>query len=194
MTVCDICSAPGIGTVISAENMRQAVFKNGFNPLSLGLVRDPMARMNKTEWYEGWKNTIVAQDTSDWNICSNCMAKLKAYLMGTPKPTGVKKATVSANPIASALAGAAVKEKYAEERMEGASKLNRLTGYLLATGGLLMLGVGLMSFAGYMIAALDPTLVGNSQGIGVETTVICILPIPIIGIVLLRSGISRLRN
>jgi len=53
MAVCDICNTPGVGTFISAENMRQAVFKKGFNPLSLGLVRDPMALMNKAGWYNG---------------------------------------------------------------------------------------------------------------------------------------------
>lgn len=112
MAVCDICNTPGVGTFISAENMRHAVFKKGFNPLSLGLVRDPMALMNKAGWYNGWKNTIVAQDTSDWNVCPNCMAKLKPCLTGTPKPTGVMKATVSADPIVSKMAGAATEQKY----------------------------------------------------------------------------------
>jgi len=62
--------------------------------------------------YNNWKNTIVAQDTSDWNICSKCMTKLKPYLKGAPKPTGVKKATVSSDPIVSALAGSKAQEKY----------------------------------------------------------------------------------
>jgi len=116
MAVCDICNTPGMGTVISAEDMKRAVFKKGFNPLSLGLVRDPMAQMHKNEWYQGWKNTIVAQDTSDWNICPNCMVKLKPYLGGTPKPTGVKKATVSADPTVSAMAGAATEQRYKQEK------------------------------------------------------------------------------
>lgn len=40
------------------------------------------------------------------------MAKLKPYLKGTPKPTGVMKATVSADPIVSKMAGAATEQKY----------------------------------------------------------------------------------
>ena len=99
MTVCDICSSSGVGTVISSKDIKQAVFKQGFNPLSLGLINDPFAKMNEAIWYEGWKTTIVAQDTSDWNICPNCMSKLKPYLKGKPKPTGVKSALVSLDPL-----------------------------------------------------------------------------------------------
>lgn len=40
------------------------------------------------------------------------MTKLKPYLKGAPKPTGVKKATVSSDPIVSALAGSKAQEKY----------------------------------------------------------------------------------
>jgi len=113
MAVCDICSTSGVGTFISAESMRQAVFKNGFDPFALGLNKNPMNLMfGAAAAYETWKNTVVAQDTSDWNICPNCMAKLKPYLEGTPKPAGVRKATVSANPIVSAMAGAAAEQKY----------------------------------------------------------------------------------
>lgn len=112
MAVCDICGAPGIGTFISAEDMRKAVFTKGFNPLDMGLIKDPVALMNKMEWYTGWKNTIVAQDTSDWNICPGCMAKLKAYLVGPTKKTGVSKATVSADPKVSKNAGAEAEKKY----------------------------------------------------------------------------------
>jgi hypothetical protein len=115
MAVCDICSTPGTGTIISAEDMKRAVFKKGFNPLSAGLVRDPMAQMDKTGWYAGWKS-IVQQDTSDWNICPNCMGKLKPFLGGTPKPTGVKKATVSTDSIFNAMAGAATEQKSKQEK------------------------------------------------------------------------------
>jgi len=104
MAVCDICNSPGMGTVVGSDDMRKAV-KKGFNPLTLGLVTDPMARMGGATWYAGWKN-IVAQDTSDWNICSTCMAQLKPYLSGSPKATGVTKATVSRDRILGAMAGA----------------------------------------------------------------------------------------
>jgi len=114
MGVCDICNAPGMGTLISAEQMREAVFKNGFNPFKLGLTPDLASAfgLGAGGSYNNWKNTIVAQDTSDWNICSKCMTKLKPYLKGAPKPTGVKKATVSSDPLVSILAGSKAQEKY----------------------------------------------------------------------------------
>jgi len=198
MAVCDICSTPGVGTVISAEDMRYAVFKNGFNPLSLGLVKDPMALMNKAEWYNGWKNTIVAQDTSDWNICPNCMAKLKSYLKGTPMPTGVRKATVSANPLVSTLAGAATEQKYKKGKKEGvageSAQPKRLGGCLLISSGLLLLAVSLISVAATVAIFLDPALVEDDTGSVFLGSAICTLPILICGFVLLLFGIRKLRG
>jgi hypothetical protein len=113
--VCDICNAPGMGTIVSADQMREAVFKRGFNPFKLGLVTNPMiAIVGEQEAYEHWKNTIVAQDTSDWNIDAKCMAKLEPYLGDAPKATGVHKSTVSVDPAVSAVAGAAAEQKHKE--------------------------------------------------------------------------------
>ena len=112
MVVCDICNSPGRGTLVSAEDMRKAVFKKGFNPFALGLVGGFM--MNSA--YEGWKNNIVAQDTSDWNICAGCMSKLSSYLEGKPKPTGVTKSTVSMDPRVGASAAKDVEEKYKRKK------------------------------------------------------------------------------
>ena len=111
MVVCDLCNSPGKGTLVSAEDMRKAVFKNGFNPFSLGLV--PVLFPGQ---FEGWKNNIVAQDTSDWNICAGCMSKLRPYLEGEPKPTGVKKSTVSMKPVVGTLAAKNVEEKYKRKK------------------------------------------------------------------------------
>ena len=113
MAVCDICNAPGMGTLVSSEQMREAVFGNGFNPFSLGLsTKSPMYQMLGAGAYTYWKNTIVAQDTSDWNVCSGCMAKLRPYLKGAPKAAGVDKSTVSTDPTVSAAAGAAAERRY----------------------------------------------------------------------------------
>jgi hypothetical protein len=113
MAVCDVCSAPGKGTIISSEQMREAVFSKGFNPFKLGLAQNPMVAMVGAQaMYQNWKTTIVAQDTSDWNICPRCMKALKPYLRGAPKGTGVKKATVSADPTVARAAGAAAERKY----------------------------------------------------------------------------------
>lgn len=115
MAVCDICGVPGTGTHVSAEDMRRAVFKNGFNPFALGLASPGIASafgIDSSAVFQGWKNTIVAQDTSDWNICPRCMSKLRPYLERPPRPTGVKKATVSASPVVGALAAAEAERKY----------------------------------------------------------------------------------
>jgi hypothetical protein len=108
MAVCDICGAPGTGTILSADDMRTAVFKKGFNPFAMGLVRS-VAPTNTA--FEGWKNTIVAQDTSDWNVCAGCMLRLRPYLEGKPKPTGVTTSRVSTSPVVGALAAKEVEEK-----------------------------------------------------------------------------------
>jgi hypothetical protein len=117
MSLCDICSTPGMGTIIGAEDMRRAVFKRGFDPFALGLVTNPMLLMAGAALaYTTWKNTIVAQDTSDWNICPKCLAQLSPYLRGTAKATGVTQATVSTNPLVGAMAGAAAKSRYAKTK------------------------------------------------------------------------------
>lgn len=118
MVVCDICGAPGKGTLVGAEDMRRAVFKNGFNPFALGLVLPIAAALgvDASSAFESWKRTIVAQDTSDWNICSGCMSKLRPYLEGPPRPTGVKKATVSLKPSVGAIAEAEAERKYKRKK------------------------------------------------------------------------------
>lgn len=73
--VCDICDTPGRGTIVSASNFKKAV-RNGFNPVQLELF-------SHSVWtYELWKNNALnsAASYSDWNICSNCLSKLKPYI------------------------------------------------------------------------------------------------------------------
>ncbi|KPL70765.1 hypothetical protein ADN00_17975 [Ornatilinea apprima] len=79
--VCDIYSSPGMGTIISANQMRKAVLSKGFNPFKMGLTNTPAIMMvGEQAAYQHWRSMIVAQSTSDWNICAKCMAKLKPYL------------------------------------------------------------------------------------------------------------------
>ncbi len=120
MAVCDICGAPGTGTIVSSEDMRKAVYKKGFNPFALGLAGQVEAAfgISPQASYANWKNTIVAQDTSDWNICPRCMSKLGAYLEGPPRPTGVTRATVSTDLVVAAKAGAEAERKYAPSSTE----------------------------------------------------------------------------
>jgi hypothetical protein len=113
MVICDICGTHGSGTYVSAEQIREAVFANGFNPFALGLSKNsPMYKMLGDEAYEFWKETIVAQDTSDWNICSRCMVKLQSYFKGAAKQTGVDQADVSMNPIIGKIAASLSEQKY----------------------------------------------------------------------------------
>jgi hypothetical protein len=89
MGMCDICARVGEGTYISSSQMQEAV-ANGFNPFKLSLV--PW-ESGDTE-FESWKD-VVGQDVSDWNLCGNCFAGIRAYFSGEPAPQGVKEATVS---------------------------------------------------------------------------------------------------
>jgi hypothetical protein len=113
MGVCDICGAPGEGTHVSSEDMRKAVFKRGFDPFALGLA--PTFGAPTNFMFEKWKG-VVAQDTSDWNICARCMPRLTPFLEGKPKPTGISKSTVSMIPDVGQLAAKEVEEKYKRKK------------------------------------------------------------------------------
>lgn len=91
MAVCDICNAPGMGTLVSSDQMREAVYQNGFDPFKLGLAggAGEIMGISKAQQFEHWKNNIVAQDTSDWNVCSECMSVLESRLNNAPQATGV---------------------------------------------------------------------------------------------------------
>ncbi|MGF7119224.1 hypothetical protein [Methanobacterium oryzae] len=85
MALCDICGVSGMGTVISSDQMRKAV-RNGFNPFKLRLV---IGLLSPEEHFNYWKNTVVLQDTSDWNICDKCMGHVRKYLNETPQPKNI---------------------------------------------------------------------------------------------------------
>lgn len=84
--ICDICSAKGTGTLVSSDDMRRAVNDNGFDPFALGLANTALGSamgLDAKQMYEQWKNTIVAGDTSGWNVCPRCASKLQAHLSAT---------------------------------------------------------------------------------------------------------------
>lgn len=113
MAVCDLCGVPGMGTIVSSEQMREAVFGSGFNPFALGLAKNPFANIvDNQEMYQNWKTTIVAQDTSDWNVCSECMVVLKRHLKTAPRGTGVETTTVSTDQSVAQAASSAAEKKY----------------------------------------------------------------------------------
>lgn len=81
MAVCDICNAPGMGTIIRSSDFKKAV-QNGFHPYSTGLAIDVMASLGIDTGFETWKQSALygAASSTDWNICSKCLKVLKPYL------------------------------------------------------------------------------------------------------------------
>jgi len=90
MMKCDICMRYGEGTIVSAEQMRDAVFQKGFNPFELRLFPQETLSLSARSpevAFEKWKRIFEIYQT-DWNLCSKCFAAVKP-LIGQPKPTGV---------------------------------------------------------------------------------------------------------
>jgi hypothetical protein len=87
------------------------VFGNGFNPFALGIAPNLTGASSATVFAE-WKRTVVAQDTSDWNICAACMAHLQRYIVGKAQAAGIANATVYTGAAIGAAAEAAAERKY----------------------------------------------------------------------------------
>ncbi len=83
MAVCDVCNKPGTGSPVSSEEMRKAVFTNGFNPFRLGLAGLEgvmnLLGLDEEQAFREWKDRL-SRDNSDWNVCPNCITILKKYL------------------------------------------------------------------------------------------------------------------
>jgi hypothetical protein len=82
---CDICNAAGSGTIVSAADMRQAVFTNKFDPFAAGLFSDEFFRMtgkSRAQAYQAWL-PMVQENATDWNLCPRCFAAIKTYLEKT---------------------------------------------------------------------------------------------------------------
>lgn len=77
---CDICSAPGASSLVSASELRGAV-RRGFNPFYLGLVPPPLARLAAPDYPAKWSLDAMEGflSKSDWILCANCGHKLATY-------------------------------------------------------------------------------------------------------------------
>ena len=85
--VCDVCAAPGEGTHVSAASFRSAVMK-GFDPFHRRLV----GGLHSNNSCPFWRDGIVAQSATDWNLCSVCYASAWSRLpAGTSKPPPPRK-------------------------------------------------------------------------------------------------------
>jgi DNA-directed RNA polymerase subunit RPC12/RpoP len=86
MALCDICNAPGVGTVVKASDMSNAVRK-GFDPFKEGLMDGNVTLMYTlaagNRGPEVWRQSAISGrlSMSDWNICDRCMNKLRPYLL-----------------------------------------------------------------------------------------------------------------
>lgn len=85
MAQCDMCNGSGVGTVVKARDMSNAVRK-GFDPFEKGIADASMMLMGAFglggSGPEAWKQSAIsgALSQSDWNVCGNCMKELKPYL------------------------------------------------------------------------------------------------------------------
>jgi hypothetical protein len=96
MAVCDICNAPGMGTKVSADRIRQCAAL-GFEPYTqCAAPTNPMASimgMSRSDQLKAWQEQ-VARDTSDWNVCGECMTVLERYLRPQMADVGNKAAMI----------------------------------------------------------------------------------------------------
>ncbi len=86
MANCDICNRVGMGTIVKARDMSAAVAK-GFDPFKLGLASQAMMisdafGLGPNTYPAMWRISAISGPLSktDWNICDNCMIKLRPYL------------------------------------------------------------------------------------------------------------------
>lgn len=78
MALCDLCNTPGMGTIVAARDMSNAVRK-GFDHYKEGLLNIGLAHALVPD---AWRQSAISGQLSmsDWNVCSRCMTKLKPYL------------------------------------------------------------------------------------------------------------------
>lgn len=98
LSFCDICNTPVEGTKISAGPMQRAL-AGGFNPFG-GQYIDPRK-------LELWR-LLVQQNTTDWNLCDECLTKVRPYVGGS---------SAAARPVAS-IPGSTVLTGHADRLMD----------------------------------------------------------------------------
>ena len=80
---CDVCNTAGSGTIVAAARMSAAV-REGFNPITLGIVPDTLKFLGLPGGAESWAEsaTVGAASRTDWDVCAGCVKRLEPYLSG----------------------------------------------------------------------------------------------------------------
>jgi endogenous inhibitor of DNA gyrase (YacG/DUF329 family) len=95
---CDVCGGAGCATRISSSQMRDAV-ERGFHLYVAGIVMPPrfasLLPAVREQLLARW-NLRVAQDVSDWDLCSHCYPTVQQYLREIPAPLGISEAWATA--------------------------------------------------------------------------------------------------
>lgn len=97
---CDICSAPGSGTIVRAGDVSAAV-RRGFNAMTLRLVPEYFAGMYTDEHAKDradkWAQSAISGSSSqsDWNVCSRCMTSLSKFLSAPAQDKDTKPAAAT---------------------------------------------------------------------------------------------------
>ena len=85
MALCDICNTPGKGKVVRAKDMSNAVRKS-FDPFKEGIASGAMNLLGTfglvDDGADAWRQSAISGQLSmsNWNVCDQCMTKLKPYL------------------------------------------------------------------------------------------------------------------
>ena len=77
MAQCDICNNPGMGSIVNSKEMSSAARK-GFNPYKLNILNDMFGGILADDWTQSAISGKLS--VSGWNVCDQCMRKLKPYL------------------------------------------------------------------------------------------------------------------
>ena len=79
MSVCDICGKSGQFHQVSSDLIRGALH-HGFNPFELGIASaNPGMNLSPAQLFSTWKMQ-VENDTSDWNVCPDCLDVVDQYI------------------------------------------------------------------------------------------------------------------
>lgn len=82
---CDICNTPCATYIVQPSAMSRAV-KKGFNPFSLGMIPENIARLAAPDYPAKWSRLaatgILSQ--SAWVLCDACRPKLEPFLKHSP--------------------------------------------------------------------------------------------------------------